>query len=144
VSDHPHPPGGHPPPTVATIDGLTVDLVALADEVCELYYREFPDEHERSGDAGTQWCRHDNQWLLSWAVSDVLGLTVLAEQAAWLAGVLHARNFPVERLIRDLELAAEVARVGVVGPSSDRVAVVLAQAAESVAALGLGSPTASD
>jgi hypothetical protein len=104
------PPSGSPPPTTATIGELPIDLVPLAREICERYYRFYPDEHERYGPAGRDWCHHDNQWLLSWAVADVLGATSLDEQASWLARVLHSRAFPVERLAHNLQLAAEVVR----------------------------------
>ena len=102
------PPGGAPPPANVDVDGRTVDLAGLAVEVCKRYDREFPDERDRYGDAGAAWCRHDNQWLLSWTVDDVRGATDLCEQVAWLAGVLGARDFPLDRLSRNLEIAGEV------------------------------------
>jgi hypothetical protein len=102
------PPSGAPPPTVAELGGEPLDLVALARVVCDRYREHYPDEDERYGAAGMDWCRHDNQWLLSWAVGDVIGATDLDEQAAWLARVLHGRSFPVERLAHDLRLAGDV------------------------------------
>ena len=60
---------------------------------------------------------HDNQHLLNWAALDVAGAVVLDEQVAWLARVLAARDFPVDRLARDLELAAAVVRAQVAGAS---------------------------
>jgi hypothetical protein len=102
------PPTGATPPTVAEIGDHRVDLVVLAREICDRYRRHYPDEHERYGAAGMDWCRHDNQWLLSWAVGDVLGVTDLDEQAGWLARVLHSRDFPIDRLAHDLRLAADV------------------------------------
>jgi len=68
-------PGGPPPPGVVHIAGTATRLAPLADTICGRYALEFPDEQERYGDAGAEWCRHDNQWLLSWAVNDVLGVT---------------------------------------------------------------------
>ncbi len=89
-------------------DGTGVDLRDLARDVCERYRAEFPDEQERYGDAGHAWCVHDNQYLLHWALLDAQGTTSLGEQVAWLARVLHARDYPLERLARDLELCADV------------------------------------
>ncbi len=103
------PPSGAPPPERAPVPGGELDLVALADTVCRWYETEFPDERERYGDAGPEWCRHDNQHLLAWAAGDVHGGHVdLLEQVAWLARVLAARAFPLDRLARDLDLAAQV------------------------------------
>ena len=77
------------------LGGQPIDLVALAAEICERYHAHYTDEAERHGPAGRAWCRHDNQWLLSWEVGDVRGVTDLDEQACWLARVLHARDVPV-------------------------------------------------
>lgn len=106
------PPGGAPPPRTAILSGggTPIDLVALAEEICRRYRHEFPDEQERYGDAGVAWCIHDNQHILGWAVGARNGYTDLNEQLGWLAGVLAARDFPVERLARDLEIAAAVVR----------------------------------
>jgi hypothetical protein len=106
------PPGGTPPPRTAILSGgeAPIDLVALAEEICRRYRHEFPDEQERYGDAGVAWCIHDNQHILGWAVGARNGYTDLNEQLGWLAGVLAARDFPVARLVRDLEIAADVVR----------------------------------
>jgi hypothetical protein len=102
------PPSGADPPRSATLpDGQELDLEMLAREVCRRYYEEFTDEDERYGEAGRAWCVHDNQWLLSWAALDLAGLDDMSAQVRWLAGVLAARDFPVERLARNLELAAD-------------------------------------
>ena len=76
---------------------------------------------------------HDNQHLLNWAALDVAGAVVLDEQVAWLARVLGARGFPVDRLARDLELAAAVVRDQVDGgePMAQRL---------DAAAAGLRAP----
>ena len=103
------PPSGMPPPVRAELrDGETVDLLALAEEICRRYRTEFPDEQERYGDAGIAWCLHDNQHLLNWAVTEANGLGGFESQLNWLADVLEARDFQLERLARDLEIAAEV------------------------------------
>ena len=102
-------PSGHPPPRRATLpDGATVDLEELAIEVCRRYRAEFPDEQERYGDAGMAWCLHDNRHILSWAVNAWNGYGGFEAQLSWLAGVLEARDFPLDRLARDLEIAADV------------------------------------
>ena len=47
------PPTGAPPPATARLrSGASVDLHALAEEICRRYRAEFPDEEERYGDAG--------------------------------------------------------------------------------------------
>ena len=103
------PPSGYPPPVSAQLhNGLTLELRVLAQEICARYRAEFPDEEERYGDAGMAWCVHDNQHILNWAVIESNGLGGLEPKLGWLAGVLAARGFPLERLARDLEIAAAV------------------------------------
>jgi hypothetical protein len=99
-------PSGAPPPEEA--GGL--DLRRMAEDVCERYAAVFPDEDERyEPKVWRAWCRHDTQYLLQWAVLDVELQLTLRDQVAWLARVLHARGFPLDRLARTLELAADVA-----------------------------------
>jgi hypothetical protein len=127
----PVPPSGQPPPTHAEMaDGTEVDLEALAREVCERYRAEYPDEEGRYGEAGMAWCRHDNQHLVNWAVLDTRAYVSLDEQVAWLAKVLEAREFPLDRLARDLDIAAAVVGERVAG--GDAVAAALTRAAEVV------------
>ena len=102
------PSGSAAPVDVTAPDGTFVDVRELAKEVCRRYRSEFPDEEQRYGDAGQAWCVHDNQYVLHWALLDAQGTTSLPEQVAWLARVLHARDFPLDRLARDLELCADV------------------------------------
>ena len=84
-------------------------LVPLAEDISQRFLAEFPDEIDRYGDAGREWCVHDNQWQLAWAAEDLaVGGRHFAKNVRWLAGLLRARDYPVERLRRDLELAAEV------------------------------------
>jgi hypothetical protein len=127
----PAPPSGQPPPRAAELaDGTAVDLEALAREICDRYRAEFPDEDERYGEAGVQWCRHDNQHLLNWAVLDTRAFVVLDEQVAWLAKVLEARAFPLDRLARNLDIGAEVVSERVDGAAD--VAAALRGAAAMV------------
>jgi hypothetical protein len=105
----PAPPSGEPPPRRAELaDGTEVDLETLAIAVCDRYRAEYPDDEERYGEVGMQWCRHDNQHLINWAVLDTQDYAALDEQVAWLAKVLEAREFPLERLARNLDIAAAI------------------------------------
>ncbi|GAB3665692.1 hypothetical protein GCM10027596_32090 [Nocardioides korecus] len=126
----PPPTGLNPPTTAPGPDGTTLDLVLLAEQVCTLYYTEYADEDERYGEAGRAWCRHDNQHLLSWAAESVEGFVDLHREVTWLAGVLEAREFPVDRLARNLELGAEVVRLRV--PQGEDLAGALVGAARMV------------
>ena len=103
------PPSGQPPPEHATAaDGASIALRPLAEEICRRYRGEFPDEDERYGEAGVAWCLHDNQHILNWAFLEERGWLDLDEQIAWLARVLDAREFPLSRLARNLEIASAV------------------------------------
>jgi hypothetical protein len=105
------PPSGEPPPERAILVGADapIELVPLAEEICRRYRDEFPDEQERYGEAGMAWCVHDNQHILNWAAGARNGYVDLQRELAWLARVLEARDFPPQRLARNLEIAAEVA-----------------------------------
>jgi hypothetical protein len=120
------------------VDGLVIELVPLARAICERYYLVYPDEQKRYGAAGADWCRHDMQWLLSWAVADMIGVTELDEQACWLARVLDSRDFPMGRLVRGLRLAAQVIRDSNIDPAGPAIAERLDHAAGAVENLALG------
>jgi hypothetical protein len=102
------PTGAAPPAQVVTPDGGQVDVRPLAQEVCRRYCAEYPDEEHRYGPAGHAWCVHDNQHILQWALLDPRGLVALPDQVTWLAEILGARDFPLDRLRRDLQICAEV------------------------------------
>jgi hypothetical protein len=105
------PPSGMDPPTRVTgLHGAELDLVEIARRTCDAYGREFPDERERYGDAGVQWCRHDAQHLLNWAALSVTDTLDYESELSWLARVLEARDFPLARLARCLELLAQTTR----------------------------------
>lgn len=91
-------------------DGRSVALEPLAREIAARFHREYPDELERDGVAAEEWCIHDNKYLLAWAVGSLTLPKSFEPNILWLAGVLAARDYPVERLSRDLELAADVVR----------------------------------
>jgi hypothetical protein len=102
------PPSGYPPPTTATLGGAQIALVPLAEAVADRYFAEFPEDATRYGDAARQWEVHDTLHCLYWAVLDAEGSLSLDDEIAWLASVLRARDFPLEHLARNLELAADV------------------------------------
>jgi hypothetical protein len=130
LSEPLQPPGGEPPPAETTMpDGSVVAIGELAHEICRRYAAEFPDEQRRYGDTGMAWCQHDNQWILYWALEDVAGIGDLDHHLAALAGALADRDFPVERLARDLEIAADVAAED----QEDGLSARLSSAAESLA-----------
>ena len=105
------PPTGATPPDEARLAGTALALGPLAQDICERYRAEFPDERERYGDAGVEWCIHDNRHILAWAIESLdPGYVDYGERIAWLARILSARDFPVDRLARDLEIAADVVR----------------------------------
>jgi hypothetical protein len=122
--------------SVTTSSDETIALLPLAEETCRRYALEFPDESERYGEAGQTWCLHDNLYLLAWAVDDVDGSRVMQTEVAWLAGVLEARAFPLERLARNLEIAAAVTRDQLTSPLSAKIVRCLQQAAAYVSSRG--------
>ncbi len=109
ASRPPAPPrGGEPAPAdLRLADGEIVWLRPVAEEISLRLRAEFPEEAETYGEAGLEWCVYDNQHLLRWAS---LGDEAFGEQLDWLARVLGARGYPLERLARDLEIAADVVR----------------------------------
>lgn len=128
------PPSGSAPPANATLrPGERIELVPLAEEITRRYFEEFPDDLERYGHAARDWCVHDNRYILAWAVGDLAGYPMLAKQVDWLARVLGARDYPLERLARSLELASDVLAERVPDRRDD-VVELLAGAASSVRA----------
>lgn len=113
-------------------DGRALDLVDLAGRVCGRYYEDFPDEDARYGEVGRAWCQHDNQHLLNWTALAAEGLVDLDHEVAWLARVLDRRDFPLDRLARNLELGSEVVRDEV--PDSATLSAALDQACAMVRA----------
>jgi hypothetical protein len=102
------PPSGWPPPAQARIGETDVALAPLAEAVADRYFEAYPGDLERYGDVARAWEIHDTQYLLSWAMGDVAGYVDLDRQVRWLAGILEARDFPLEHLAGNLELAADV------------------------------------
>jgi hypothetical protein len=109
VSGRTAPPSGWPPPADALYGEASVDLGPLAEAVADRYFAAHPGDLERYGaDVARAWELHDTRYLLSWAIGDVEDRVDLERQVAWLARILEAREFPLEHLARNLELAADV------------------------------------
>lgn len=105
------PSGANPPEAVDLPDGSRLDLGPPAEQLCRLYYDVYPDDLERYGAPGQAWCTHDSRYLLAWALEDARASTVdCVAQVKWLARVLTARAFPIERFVRHVELTADVLR----------------------------------
>ena len=102
------PPSGWPAPTTATLAGRAIALTPLAEAIADRYFDEFPGDTGRYGEAARAWEVHDTLHCLQWAVLDVGGFADVEREVAWLADVLRSRDFPLEQLARNLELAAEV------------------------------------
>lgn len=105
------PSGAEPPRQAKRKDGAEVELEPIAREVCDRYFAEYPDDVDRYGEAGYAWCVHDTLYQFAWAIADHDWGADIKKEVRWLANVLEARDFPVDRLVRNLELAATVARV---------------------------------
>ena len=123
MTRRPAPPGGWPPPDRATLAAAPVELAPLAAEVAEVYFEVHPEDLERYGDLAREWEQHDTQHLLNWAIGDAEGHVDLERQVSWLAGVLEARDFPLEHLASNLDLAANVVETRVAGavPVAERL-----------------------
>lgn len=121
---------------MTTDSGESIDLRGLAEEIARRYVHEFPDEQARYGDAGRAWCIHDNQYLLAWSADAADGYLDMRRQVAWLASILEAREYPLERLVRDLEIGVDVVRERLASGVADAMAGGLADAAAYVRARG--------
>lgn len=86
-------------------DGRPIDLIGVARAACHAYVEEFPEYAERYGPPGMLWCVHDNQHILTWAITRHSN-ELFEHELAWLARVLEARGFPLESLARGIELLA--------------------------------------
>jgi len=108
VSGRTAPPSGWPPPTQARLGTVQIKLEPLARTIADRYFERFPEDLERYGDPARAWELHDTQHLLHWAIGDVEGYVEMNNHVDWLARVLAAREFPLEHLAVNLELAADV------------------------------------
>ena len=105
----------------ATLAGAEVALAPLAEAVSVRYFERFPEDLERYGELAREWEVHDTQHLLNWAIGDVEGHVELEKQVGWLAGVLEARDFPLEHLAGNLELAGDVVEAPLGGAVAQRL-----------------------
>ena len=121
-------PSGSPPPTAVTLGERKIELAPLLEAIADRYFAEFPGDLERYGTAARDWELHDTAHCINWAALDVRGFASLDRNIHWLASVLRARDFPVEQLARNLEIAAEVCDEQL----SDAVAARLRNAANHV------------
>jgi hypothetical protein len=101
-------PGGWPPPDRGRLAGAEIELAPIAAAVSERYFERYPGDLERYGELAREWEIHDTQHLLNWAIGDVEGHVDLEKQAGWLAGILEARDFPLEHLAGNLEIAGDL------------------------------------
>jgi hypothetical protein len=125
------------PPTRASLpDGVVLDLASLAALISSEHLSRHPDDVARYGDVIRDWCVHDNQHLLNWAVLDVRGELDFGSQVAWLAGVLGARDYPLASLADDLQVAAHTVRKEIDSEYATALGDVLAS---GVAFIGLTS-----
>jgi hypothetical protein len=133
----PEPPGGvAPPAVVAGMDGSSISLAGLAATACDRYFTAYPDDIEVWGPAGRLWCDHDSRYLLAWALQDARSDDIdCVERVGWLGTILGARSFPVDRLVRHVELTASVLHDAELGTLGVRAAQRLRTAAQ---ALGSG------
>ena len=127
------PPGGWPPPATARLAGAALALEPIAVAVAGRYFERYPEDLERYGDVARAWEVHDTQHLLNWAVGDVEGHVDLEHQVGWLAGVLEARDFPLEHLAGNLEVAADTVEA--------QLGAATAQRLRGAAALVRGTPS---
>jgi hypothetical protein len=109
---------------------VQIELEPLARTIADRYFDRFPEDLDRYGDAARAWELHDTQHLLHWAIGDVEGHVDMEHHVEWLARVLAARDFPLEHLAVNLELAADVTRAEI----GDAVAQRLEDAAAVVRA----------
>ncbi len=126
----PPPPSGMPPPTSAvTATGKTVQLVPLAEEVAERHLARHPEDLARYGtELARQWCVHDMQHVLAWAIAD----QELEAQLQWLGRVLRARDYPVDNLIDCTHTAADVVEARLPEPVGRDVAEAMRAAARTL------------
>ena len=117
------PPSGYPPPTGATLpDGSELDLVALAQEVCAEYRAEFPDEPGATGTPAWPGACTTTSTSSAGRPSRSTTRPGFHKEIGWLAGVLGARDFPLDRLERNLGIAAEVVAEQGLGEPGARLA----------------------
>lgn len=125
------------PPVAAKLpDDVLLELRPLACEITDRHLRHHPEDVERYGDVARDWCIHDNQHIMNWAVLDLDGALSFEEQLGWLANVLGSRGYPLANLADNLQTAAEVTRELVVSEHAAQIASTLEGGAGFVRGLG--------
>lgn len=123
------------PPATATLpDGTRLELRPLAQSISDAHFARHPDELARYGEAGREWCTHDNQHLLNWAALDLAGRIDFDAQLRWLARVLASRGYPIEGLADNLRSGESVLSRRASSASLRALADRLSRAAESLEA----------
>jgi hypothetical protein len=131
------PPTGMAPPVTATLpDGVVLELRPLAREITDRHLLRHAEDLQRYGGPGREWCTHDNQHLISWAVLAVCDVLSFHEQLAWLANVLSSRGYPLANLADNLETAAETARQLITSNHAAQLASELETGAQFIRGLG--------
>jgi hypothetical protein len=114
------PPTGQAPPAEALLrDGTLVPLAATAAAAAERHLTQHPEEIDHHGPHTAAWCRHDLQWVLSWAVQAADGQPIeFAAQLDWLARILAARDYPIASLADALDELAAAAEPSLPGAAA--------------------------
>jgi hypothetical protein len=113
-------------PVPTSDPAFPTEMLGLAASVCAEYYRLYPDTDERYGGRGRAYCSHDNAYLAAWIINAVaLGSpAILARDVQWLADLLAARDFPMDRFVRNLELVAAAVAANGLAPAPAVEAIV--------------------
>lgn len=131
------PPSGMAPPVTATLpDGVVLELRPLAREITDRHLLRHTEDLQRYGETGREWCTHDNQHLINWAVLAVCDALSFDEQLAWLANILMSRGYPLANLADNLETAAETARQLITSKHTAQLASALETGAQFIRRLG--------
>ncbi len=100
--------GATAPPAHATLAGEVVDFAPIIDIVAHRYFAEGHPHGNVPELLARRWHAHDTAYLLQWAIDDVAGYGSLERELRWLADVLSSRDFPLDGLVVNLEVMAEV------------------------------------
>lgn len=96
-------------PVPTSDPGFPGEFLVIAERICERYHAEYPDTDERYGARGRNYCAHDNAYLVAWMLqaAALAAPSILERNVRWLADLLAARGFPLERYARNLQLVAD-------------------------------------